>query len=196
MAQVDVHLAGPAAHGGTGQRCALRRRRLPRAGTIGTVVGSSGAVCATTTVRGRAGLADSSATATAAGWATSKLTNSLPTATVSPMLPCVEMIRPSMPLGIVTVALSVITSTSGWSTWTCSPGCTCQATISASTTPSPKSGSLKMMGCMVDSLRGQAASERSTACLMRSRLGMYCHSWAWGNGVSQPVTRSIGDSRL
>ena len=32
-----------------------------------------------------------------------------------------------------------------------------------------------------------------TICVMRSRLGMYWRSWDWGNGVSQPVTRSIGD---
>jgi hypothetical protein len=41
---------------------------------------------------------------------------------------------------MVTVALSVITSTSGWSSATSSPGFTNHCWISASTTPSPMSG--------------------------------------------------------
>src|SRR5262245_40025523 len=43
---------------------------------------------------------------------------------------------------MVTVALSVITSTSGWSSATVSPSFTSHLTISPSTTPSPMSGSL------------------------------------------------------
>ena len=39
--------------------------------------------------------------------------SSLPTETVSPTSPCVLITRPSTPLGIVTVALSVMTSSSG-----------------------------------------------------------------------------------
>ena len=44
--------------------------------------------------------------------------------------------------GISTVALSVMTSTSGSSSRIVSPGLTCQATISASVVPSPISGNL------------------------------------------------------
>jgi hypothetical protein len=43
--------------------------------------------------------------------------------------------------GITTVALSVITSTSGWSSATWSPTATNHFWTSASTTPSPMSGS-------------------------------------------------------
>jgi hypothetical protein len=43
---------------------------------------------------------------------------------------------------MVTVALSVITSTIGWSSVTDSPGVTSHLTISPSVTPSPMSGSL------------------------------------------------------
>jgi hypothetical protein len=49
--------------------------------------------------------------------------------------------RPRRGDGIVTVALSVITSTSGWSSSTGSPGFTNHFRTSASTTPSPMSGS-------------------------------------------------------
>ena len=44
--------------------------------------------------------------------------------------------------GIVTVALSVITSTNASSSFTLEPMTTCHVTISPSTTPSPISGSL------------------------------------------------------
>ncbi len=50
-------------------------------------------------------------------------------------------IRPRRGDGITTVALSVITSTSGWSSSTRSPGATSHRWTSASTTPSPMSGS-------------------------------------------------------
>jgi len=43
--------------------------------------------------------------------------------------------------GISTLALSVITSTSGWSSRTRSPSFTSQRTISPSAMPSPMSGS-------------------------------------------------------
>src|SRR5947207_824025 len=51
-------------------------------------------------------------------------------------------------LGIVTVALSVITSTSGWSSTIWSPAFTSHLTISPSTTPSPMSGSLNSKWAM------------------------------------------------
>src|SRR5438067_4589011 len=64
------------------------------------------------------------------------------TLAVSPSLPMTFTTFPRRGLGMVTVALSVITSTSGWSSPTSSPGFTSHLTISPSTTPSPMSGSL------------------------------------------------------
>src|SRR4051812_18656462 len=61
---------------------------------------------------------------------------------ISPSLPTVCSTLPRRGLGMVTVALSVITSTSGWSSTIWSPGFTSHLTISPSTTPSPMSGSL------------------------------------------------------
>ena len=77
----------------------------------------------------------------------------------------------------------------------------------------PRSGSLKTTLCIWMSrfriaeyrvdvrnwncrLDVHAASTVRIAPAIRSRLGMYCHSCACGNGVSQPVTRTIGASRL
>src|SRR3984893_338161 len=61
---------------------------------------------------------------------------------MSPSLPTVFTTLPRRGLGMVTVALSVITSTSGWSSTIWSPAFTSHLTISPSTTPSPMSGSL------------------------------------------------------
>src|SRR6267378_338540 len=61
---------------------------------------------------------------------------------ISPSLPTVFTTLPRRGLGMVTVALSVITSTSGWSSTIWSPAFTSHLTISPSTTPSPMSGSL------------------------------------------------------
>ena len=52
------------------------------------------------------------------------------TATISPTLPRVSTTVPALGAVIVTVALSVITSTIGWSSATTSPGLTSQPTIS------------------------------------------------------------------
>ena len=73
----------------------------------------------------------------------SKVASSDPTAMTSPGLPLMVSTRPLTGAGISTTALSVDISTSGWSSLTTSPGFTCQATISAETVPSPRSGSLK-----------------------------------------------------
>src|SRR5688500_4768230 len=54
--------------------------------------------------------------------------------------------RPARGDGISTVALSVITSTIGWSSVTTSPSATFHWTISPSTTPSPISGRWKSNG--------------------------------------------------
>ena len=61
---------------------------------------------------------------------------------MSPISPLSEATVPLIGDGIVTVALSVITSTSASSSITIDPTSTCQVTISPSTTPSPISGSL------------------------------------------------------
>ena len=76
-----------------------------------------------------------------------------PTGAMSPGSPWIEMILPSTGEVISTVALSVITSTSGASSLTTSPTLTCHATISASAVPSPTSGSLKTYWPMVLALR-------------------------------------------
>ncbi len=82
----------------------------------------------------------------AAGWAeppsTSSTTSVSCTLAISPSLPMVRSTFPRRGLGMVTVALSVITSTSGWSSTISSPAFTSHLTISPSTTPSPTSGSL------------------------------------------------------
>ena len=62
----------------------------------------------------------------------------------SPTSPPSATTVPATGDGISTVALSVITSASGWSSRTDSPTLTCHSTISASATPSPTSGSLMM----------------------------------------------------
>ncbi len=74
---------------------------------------------------------------------TSKTAMGAPTGCMSPGAPCTSTTLPATGAVISTVALSVITSTSGWSSRTSSPTATCQATISASAVPSPTSGSLK-----------------------------------------------------
>ena len=67
-----------------------------------------------------------------------------PTANISPGSPRRSTTLPETGEVISTVALSVITSTSGWSSSTRSPTATCQATISASAVPSPTSGRRKV----------------------------------------------------
>src|SRR5882672_12305363 len=73
---------------------------------------------------------------------TSRTTRVECTLAMSPSLPTVRTTLPRRGLGMVTVALSVITSTSGWSSTIWSPAFTSHLTISPSTTPSPMSGSL------------------------------------------------------
>ena len=74
----------------------------------------------------------------------SSTTSTAPTSTTSPSPPLSSTTVPAFGDGISTVALSVITSTRGWSSATDSPIATFQETISPSTTPSPMSGSLKL----------------------------------------------------
>ena len=82
------------------------------------------------------------ACAAASGFVSNTI-SSEPTGTMSPGEPVVESTRPPTGAGTSTAALSVITSTNTSSSATVSPGLTRQLTISASTVPSPRSGSLK-----------------------------------------------------
>jgi hypothetical protein len=68
--------------------------------------------------------------------------SSEPTAITWPTVPPRASTVPATADGISTVALSVITSASNWSTVTISPTFTCQATNSTSAMPSPISGIL------------------------------------------------------
>ena len=78
----------------------------------------------------------------AADWVSSTM-SSAPTGTMSPGAPVIESTRPLTGAGTSTAAFSVMTSTTTSSSATVSPGFTRQPTISASTVPSPRSGSLK-----------------------------------------------------
>src|ERR1043165_9793228 len=68
-------------------------------------------------------------------------TSTAPTGTTEPASATIFLIVPRTGLVIGTVALSVITSTSSWSSVTESPSATIHFTISPSATPSPMSGS-------------------------------------------------------
>ena len=68
---------------------------------------------------------------------------SAPTGTMSPGAPVCDSTRPVTGDGNSTAAFSVMTSAMTWSSVTKSPTLTCQATTSASTVPSPRSGILK-----------------------------------------------------
>src|SRR5262249_745777 len=70
--------------------------------------------------------------------------------------------RPVRGAGISTLALSVMTSTIGWCSFTASPALTIQRTISPSATPSPMSGSFTS-NAMISS--GALAQEVETADL-------------------------------
>ncbi|MCY1371158.1 hypothetical protein D9M69_582900 [compost metagenome] len=117
------------------------------------------------TARGAAGGGGLGATATAAGGlaaagvatgagavgaasralpapSTSRRISSSPTAITWPGAPPRARILPATGEGISTVALSVMTSASNWSSATVSPTCTCHSTSSTSAMPSPMSGIL------------------------------------------------------
>ena len=80
--------------------------------------------------------------------AVSKEINSAPTGIELPGTPASARTRPVTGAGISTTALSVETSAIVWPSTTSSPGLTCQATISAATVPSPRSGILKLWTLM------------------------------------------------
>ena len=86
--------------------------------------------------------------------------SSAPTASICPTSPPSASTRPATGEGISTVALSVITSASSWSSATASPGLTRQATSSTSAMPSPRSG-IGSRGCHHSITRLNAAATRS-----------------------------------
>ncbi len=112
---------------------------------------ASGPTCATPPFGAGDDDDDDEACAPAAPASVSSTTSAAPTATTWPTLPPSSRIVPVLGLVMVTVALSVITSASGWSSLTRAPTSTpsAQATISPSVTPSPMSGSLNSQRAMV-----------------------------------------------
>src|ERR1700694_3417695 len=124
--QVDARFTRPAPI----RRGRHHPRAAPRPATAGALSAATAAVFA-------APLATAAAPSL-----TSNTISGEPTATFSPGAPVIDTTRPLTGAGTSTAALSVITSTISWSSVTASPGLACQATISASTVPSPKSGIL------------------------------------------------------
>src|SRR5438067_1799363 len=109
------------------------------AGSPAAREGRDGASCA---VGGRAAEAGATCASAPAPPSTSSTTSVAWTLATSPSFPTVSTTFPRRGLGMTTVALSVMTSRSGWSSAIWSPGLTSHFTISPSTTPSPMSGSL------------------------------------------------------
>ncbi len=105
------------------------------------VFAGAGAGAGAAGVEGEAGAAFAFAGGAAAESDGSSSINAEWTLATSPSFQQRRSTRPRLGDGMVTVALSVITSTSGWSSATSSPSVTNHLTISASTTPSPMSGS-------------------------------------------------------
>ena len=111
-------------------------------------------------------------------------TRGAPTRTTSPSPPCRRSTTPAQGDGISTSAFAVFTSTKTWFSTTVSPSATRHATISASSRPSPRSGSRKSR-VVIARRRLQYVNTRSTASRMRSTLGRKCDSSvAGGYGVS------------
>ena len=154
--QVESGLGGAAARGrrrhDATRPCACRchcrwrqRRRLRLLGWLSRLVCRVARRCGVSgsARRGRRRLARRARRPTAAEVASvSNTTSSEPTATMSPGWPVMERMRPVTGAGISTAAFSVMTSHMTWSSCTRSPGFTCQATTSAETVPSPRSGIL------------------------------------------------------
>ena len=117
----------------------------------------------------------------------------VPTGIISPSATSSACTVPAYGDGSSTRDLAVSISTMMSLISTVSPSLTFQETISASVRPSPTSGSL-------NSAMGQSPSQksrvRSTASSTRSRSGRKSSSIREaGYGVSNPPTRSTGDSR-
>src|SRR5580698_3406151 len=81
----------------------------------------------------------------------------VPTSTVWPSCTSSRATVPSQGEGSSTTALAVSISTMIWLTSTWSPGLTCQATMSASVSPSPTSGSLNSLSSVMFAARPSVA---------------------------------------
>src|SRR5712692_9740575 len=132
----------------------------------GCPAGGVGAACAGAPVEGGAAVAPAPST--------SSRTSVWCTLAIAPSSPKDFTTLPRRGLGMVTVALSVITSTSGWSSVISSPGLTSHLTISPSTTPSPMSGSLNsnwamsgLVGCELAQAFDDARREREVVVFQR-----------------------------
>src|SRR5437773_1300851 len=107
---------------------------------------------------------------------TSMRISSDPTAITLPISPPSDCTVPTTGDGISTVALSVITSASTWSSATVSPGFTCHATSSTSAMPSPMSGmriTCTPISCLHRALErsGDARRAGEIGPLLRMRIG-------------------------
>jgi hypothetical protein len=125
----------------------IAARSIPCSRAIRRVTGVARTFAASTAwaaTGGALGVAGAEPAGAAAGAppVTSMVRSGWCTLAISPSLPWRETTFPARGAGTVTVALSVISSTTLWSSSTVSPGCTSHLTISPSTTPSPRSGSL------------------------------------------------------
>src|ERR1700722_15187246 len=102
--------------------------------------------------------------------------SSAPTASTSPTAPPSASTLPATGVGISTVALSVMTPATTWSSLTRSPTLTAHSTISASATPSPTSGILieRTPISSLHRLEERAADARGTGEIvpfLRVRIG-------------------------
>ena len=127
--EIDARRRGQRAHGGHGARGRPRHRR--RRGVVPARAAASVGCAEWCRPRRRYRLRRLRANST----------RGAPTAMRSPGAPnTLEQCVPARGDGISMTALAVSTETSGWSVMTWSPSVTCQATISASGRPSPRSG--------------------------------------------------------
>src|SRR5262245_23551288 len=83
----------------------------------------------------------------------------LPTGTTAPSSACNAEMVPVRGAGISTFALSVMTSTIGWSSLIGSPTLTSQRTISPSATPSPMSGNFTSNATRLSSVNEVEAAD-------------------------------------
>src|SRR5580693_2147876 len=129
------------------------------AGSVGTGTGSG---TGSGSASGRAGGVGTGALPPAAP-GTSTAMIGVPTSTVWPSETSSAATTPAYGLGSSTTALAVSMSTMIWLMITVSPGLTRQATMSASVSPSPTSGSRNSRRCVVTDSVMPALSDREGA---------------------------------
>lgn len=131
---------------------------LTRAGWAAPLLAGAAAAAATGAAAGAEAAAGAAAPAPVTRW---KITS--PTGTVTPSSTRRLEMVPAAGAGTSTVALSVITSTTGWCSSTEAPSSTSHWTISPSAMPSPISGSLNSMVLPPAAAAGAAASAGASA---------------------------------